>query len=156
MVMTKRGDRMGILTFEDDTGSVDCTLYSEELEKYRNLLQEGEILWVEGIVDYDNFTQGIRMSGKKIASLAEARETQGKALIIKISAQTAEAACQESFKKILQEYPGNFPVYLQYGNGDASVKCQLGHQWRVKPNDALMQRLGYLFSAENIEVWYQA
>jgi DNA polymerase-3 subunit alpha len=150
ILLTKRGDRMAILGLEDDTGNISCALFSEELEKNRPLLQDGNILLIEGIVDTDNFTQGLRMSAKKIMALAEVREAQAKALILKASKDCLHNFLNDPIKQALQEFPGNFPVILRYQEHDASIDCQLGARWRITPVDALLQNLRDLLSPEQV------
>jgi len=154
MLLTKRGDRMAILSFADETGKIDCALFSEELEKNRNLLQEGEILLIEGNVDHDNFTQGLRMSAKKLSALSEAREWQGKALVIEATSKIIPELCKESFKQLLQQSPGNFPIYIRYQNEHGAVNCQLGSKWRIKPSDELLLNLREYISPDAVSIEY--
>ncbi|MCD6046566.1 MAG: dnaE [Gammaproteobacteria bacterium] len=155
ILLTKRGDRMAILGLEDDTGSISCALFSEELEKNRSLLQDGNILFIEGIVDTDNFTQGLRMSAKKMMSLADIREAQAKALILKASKDCLHNFVNDPIKQALQEFPGNFPVVLRYQEHSASIDCQLGARWRITPTDALLQNLRDLLSPEHVFIEFK-
>ncbi len=154
IIFTKRGDRMAIITLEDETGSIDCTLFSEELEKNRMLLQENEILLVEGMVDHDNFTQGIRMQAKKILALADVREMHGKALVLKASSHSGQALLTDHIKLLLQQYPGNFPVVIRYHNHEGQVDCRLGPRWGVKPCEPLLQNLREVLLPENVQIFY--
>lgn len=152
---TKRGDRMAIASFEDDSGKINGTLFSEELEKSRQVLQNNAILLVEGVVENDTFAQGLRMNIKKISSMAEARLAQGTGLIIKVNSETSQSLLDAEFKKLLQQYPGNFPVIIHYEQKQAAAYCQLGNQWRITPSDECLQSLRSLPGLEQIEIAYE-
>jgi DNA polymerase-3 subunit alpha len=151
-LMTKRGDRMAIATFEDETGKIDSALFSEEFEKSRGILRNGEILLIEGIVEHDTFTNGIRMSTKKISSMAEARQWQGKALIIKANSNLRVKLLSDTMKQLLQQHPGNFPVIIRYHHAQAQIDCRLGAQWCINPCDELLQSLSALIGTGQVEV----
>ncbi len=154
IILTKRGDRMGIVTLEDETGTIDGTLFSEELEKFRAQLQEGNILFVEAFVEADQFTQGLRLSIKRVCLLAEMRQSSGQALLIHVLTKNAHILSSENFKTLLKQSPGNFPILLRHQNQHGTIDTKLGTQWHIQPTDELMQNLRHLFSDEQVEILY--
>ncbi len=53
-IRTKKGDAMGFVTLQDDTGSASITLFPAEYAKYNALLEMHEILEVQGIIENRN------------------------------------------------------------------------------------------------------
>ena len=155
-IMTKRGDRMMIVSFEDETGRIDGSLFSEECEKYRSVLQDGAIVCAEGTVEPDNFTQGLRMSVKRMSTLGQLREVFGKALLITVDISKAALLLKPEFQRVLKAHPGNFPVWIRYQNKEAHIDSQLGTQWRVNPSDELLQNLQKFLGKDAVKIAYLA
>ena len=65
------------------------------------------------------------------------------------------AAASATLKRLLEPYRnGPCPVAVCYRNGGASVEMQLGDNWRVTLDDALMKSLNEWLKPENVEVLY--
>jgi DNA polymerase-3 subunit alpha len=70
-------------------------------------------------------------------------------------ASSASAASAAKLKTLLEPYRnGSCSVEVRYRNGGASVEMQLGDNWRVNLDDALMQSLNEWLRPENVEVVY--
>src|SRR5574344_330608 len=70
VLVTKRGNRMGILTIDDRSGRLDITLFSEALERYEDLLVQDKILVVSGQVGFDDFSGGLKMSARELMDIS--------------------------------------------------------------------------------------
>lgn len=51
-IRDKRGQNMCFLTGFDETGNVDCTLFSDQYERYQRYLKKGNIIYVKAKVTY--------------------------------------------------------------------------------------------------------
>ena len=151
-LLTKKGNRLIILSFEDETGKIDSALFQEDFEKYRSCLISDAILLLEGVVEVDHFTQGIRLNLKNITSIEQARTQQAKALQINLTSETAEIFSDEKMKNVLQQFPGNLMIHICFQEANQKVTCQLGNKWRVNPSEDLMHHLSNLFGSENVKI----
>lgn len=154
MLTTKRGDRMAIATLDEAGHKIDCVIFSEELEKCRAILQKDDILIVEGTVDNDNFSGGLRVTTKRVQSLAQARELFAKALIIPIEPQHLKVCLSDEFKHILRQHTGQCPVQFRYQKKPYMINCVLGPRWQITPTDELLNQLRQLFNVETIHLLY--
>jgi DNA polymerase-3 subunit alpha len=154
VLMTKRGDRMAIVTVEDETGRIDGILFSEEFEKHRATLVKDAIILLEGAVDHDDFSGGLRMSIKNVTSLEQVRAVRSKAVVINAKETDLSKLLKDDIKQLLLSFPGDCPIKLSYQNHMGIVHCQFDSRWRVKPCDELLNQLRALIAPMEVIVDY--
>ncbi len=149
--MTQRG-RILIVTLDDNTATVDVTVYSELVEANKALFKEDEFLAVQGKVSEDRFSGGLRITAEKVMDLGAARMQYGRELFCHLSA-SADAML---IKKLLTPYRAEqgLPVTMRYSGQAASGELRLGQEWRVTPTDALTQDLRARFGAQSVGIEY--
>ena len=70
--MTRRG-KMLILLLDDATAQVEVVIFNELYEQNRHLLKDDALLVIEGKVNRDDYSGGVRVTAEKIYDLAGAR-----------------------------------------------------------------------------------
>ena len=98
-----------------------------------------------------------RITAERVYDLAGARSRFARAVRLSMNgeASSAGAASSVKLKTLLEPYrQGQCAVEVRYRNGGASVEMQLGDNWRVSLDDALMQSLNEWLKPENVEVVY--
>jgi len=141
------------MTIDDKSGRLEAMLYSETLEKYQELLQKDKILVLEGEVSFDDFSGGNRMSVKEVYDIATARERFATALEIKIDQQQISDDFFTRFSQVLAPFQfGALPVNVFYSRAEATVNLQLGIQWRVTPDDELLDNLRILLGNKHVRL----
>ncbi|NOI66614.1 DNA polymerase III subunit alpha [Vibrio sp. 99-8-1] len=153
VMTTKRGSRIGLMTLDDRSGRIEVMLFSDSLDKYAELLEKDKILVVSGQVSFDDFNGGLKMSAREVMELGEARERYAQALSISISQSQIDEQFFDKFSKILEPHrAGTIPVNVYYQRPDARVKLALGVEWRVTPNDNLIDELKLLLGSSQVEL----
>jgi DNA polymerase-3 subunit alpha len=160
---TQQG-RMVILNLSDGTATQEVTVYNEVFDQYRDLAKEDAIIVVEAKVRSVRRSVGeegeavfTRITAERIYGLAGARSRFARAVRLSMNGQvsSATAASAQKLKTLLEPYRnGQCSVEVRYRNGGASVEMQLGDNWRVSLDDALMQSLNEWLRPENVEVMY--
>jgi DNA polymerase-3 subunit alpha len=98
-----------------------------------------------------------RITAERIYDLAGARSRFARAVRLSMNgeASTAGAAASAKLKSLLEPYRnGPCPVAVRYKTDGASVEMQLGDNWRVSLDEALMTSLRDWLKPENVEVLY--
>ncbi|MCF7354321.1 DNA polymerase III subunit alpha [Vibrio sp. CK2-1] len=153
VMTTKRGTRIGLMTLDDRSGRVEVMLFSDALERYAELLEQDKIVVVSGQVSFDDFNGGLKMSAREVMSLADAREKYAKGLSISIEQSQIDGQFFEQFNRILEPYrAGTVPVNIYYQRQDARAKLSLGVEWRVTPDDNLLDDLKLLIGSKQVEL----
>lgn len=152
-IQTKRGDRMAVVTLEDATAQVDVLCFSDNYQKYRELLVKDKLVIVEGEISLDEFSGGNRVIAREIFSIEQMRTRRAKQLQIRIPESNAEHLSK--LAEILKPYlGGNCRIAIDYLRCDAAANLKLGDAWKVHPVDKLLNALREIFLEENVLVGY--
>jgi DNA polymerase-3 subunit alpha len=153
--MTQRG-KMAIVTLDDGVARVEVVVGAELLIQSGNLIKEDQLLVIEGRISHDDFTDGIRVSARKIYDLAGARSQFASLLKIACNGQSDAA----KLSSILHPYrvsdgeAKRCPVKVEYHNDHGHVSLMLGDDWRVALHDDLIAQLEHWLSKDNVKIIY--
>jgi DNA polymerase-3 subunit alpha len=149
--MTRRG-RMMVVVLDDGTAQVELTVFSELLEKQRDRIKEDALLVVQGKVQRDDFSGGLRLAADDLHDLASLRGRYASRLRIDLNGQ----ADAQRLMQALAPYraAGACPVLVHYENGEASCDLALGEGWRVRPDERLIGELSAWLAPERVQVVY--
>jgi DNA polymerase-3 subunit alpha len=152
--MTRRG-KMAIVVLDDGSTQLEVTVFNELWNAERAKLKEDELLLVEGKVQNDAFSGGLRVSAERLFTLAEARGRFAKSLRLAMNGGSRKETAAEKLKGLLAPYRnGPCPVRLSYRNGNAETELPLPDSWRVRLDDALINSLNEWLTPENVKVIY--
>lgn len=160
--MTRRG-KMMILLLDDATAQVEVVIFNELYEQNRHLLKDDALLVIEGKVNRDDYSGGIRVTAEKIYDLAGARTrfAQGLRLVCNGQLSSQASGTQSSngrkLAELLEAYKaqeGGCPVWVDYQNPNARCRVRLGEGWRVRLDDRLLESLRGWLKPEAVNVVY--
>ncbi|WP_027858821.1 DNA polymerase III subunit alpha [Marinobacterium jannaschii] len=145
---TKKGDNLCFVTLDDRSARIDVTLFGDTFDQARNLIDKDQVIVVEGEVQEDHFSGGLKVRGNKVLNIAQARAQY--ATCIEISCDRSQLAGRRitELSDLLRQYHGDgtLPIQLRYRREDALASLQLAPEWAVQANDdlllALMDRFG--------------
>jgi DNA polymerase-3 subunit alpha len=150
--MTRRG-KMAVVALDDGTTQLEVTVFNELWEAERAKIKEDELLLVEGKVQKDDYSGGLRITADKLYTLAEARGRYARGLRLTMNGGSDAKRLQALLAPFRN---GPCPVRLSYRNGDAVAELPLPETWRVRLDDALLAGLADWLKPENVKVVYQA
>jgi DNA polymerase III subunit alpha len=150
--MTRRG-KMLILLLDDATAQVEVVIFNELYEQSRHLLKDDALLVIEGKVNRDDYSGGVRVTAERIYDLAGARTRFAQGLRLACNGQSNGRKLAE----LLAPYKaqeGGCPVWVEYHNPRARCRVRLGEDWRVRLDDRLLESLGTWLKPEAVNVIY--
>ncbi len=161
--MTRRG-KMAIVTLDDASAQVEISVFNELWGAERNKIREDELLLVEGKVQRDDYSGGLRVSADKLMTLAEARGRHARVLKLALNGTSRDATAGH-LRTLLAPYrcteggteratDNVCPVRICYRNGAAETELTLPDAWRVRLDDTLLTQLSDWLSRENVRVVY--
>jgi DNA polymerase-3 subunit alpha len=145
LVNSQRG-RMLLFRLDDRSDSLEAVLKDDALETHQALVREDELLIVQGRVQLDRFTNGLRLSVTQVWDLAGARARFGRYLSVSIDRQPLPLG------ELLRQWPARkrhteqgdleqgLGVRLQLRRADAMADLDLGDEARFWPCDEALQR----------------
>ncbi|WP_150137543.1 DNA polymerase III subunit alpha [Candidatus Enterovibrio escicola] len=153
VMTTKRGSRIGILTLDDRSGRMEVMLFSDELEKYRDLIEKDRILVVSGQVSFDDFNSSIKMCAREVLDISQARKKYLRSIAISITERQIDNTFFSRFSEVLAPHrDGSIPINLYYQRDDVRAKLVLGTEWSVTPDDKLIDELKSLLGDKQVEL----
>ncbi len=142
--MTRRG-KMLILLLDDASAQVEVVIFNELYEQHRHLLKEDALLIVEGKVNRDDYSGGVRVTADRIYDLAGARTRFAQGLRLACNGEChVQSHAGRKLAELLTPYTqgeGGCPVWVEYRNPQAQCRVRLGEDWRVRLDDRLLESL---------------
>jgi DNA polymerase-3 subunit alpha len=155
-MQTRRGDRMAFVTLDDRTGRLELAVFSDQYAQNRELLAKDTLLVVRGEVSVDEYTGGFKMSAEELYNMDQARASFSARLVIDVNADQAGNGFVEELKDILKPATqGKCPVYLHYQSPQAEAEIVLGDEWRISPNNTVLERLSRLAGESSVHLIYR-
>ncbi len=152
----KRGNRTSFV-LDDRSGRIEVTLFDEQLQQFRALIARDAILVVEGSLRFDDFVDDWRLGAKRIIDISQAREQYARRLVLRWPRGTNGdgsrliAAIEQALRP---NRGGRCAVAIRYAGHDASANVLLGEDWRVRPSQELIERLGQIVGRDGVELLY--
>ncbi|MDT3707627.1 MAG: DNA polymerase III subunit alpha [Thiobacillus sp.] len=155
--MTRRG-KMLILLLDDATAQVEVVIFNELYEQNRHLLKDDTLLVIEGKVNRDDYSGGVRVTAERIYDLAGARTRFAQGLQLACNGQChGQSNSGRKLSELLAPYKveeGGCPVWVDYHNHHARCRVRLGEDWRVRLDDRLLESLGGWLKPGAVSVIY--
>ena len=154
VLKNKRGDSFAFITLDDKSGRLELSVWAEQFDIYRNILNKDALLVVKGAVSEDAYTGGIKMVAESIQSIYEARCSKLEKLqaicISKADIGTQGWVRCTLYSALAEHKDGSLPDSpIEYSPIPAAAgQFTLGEQWRVQPKDELITRLRDQFGSD--------
>ena len=145
LVNGQRG-RVAIFKLDDKTEAIETVVNEDLLNANRDLLKDDELIIVQGKVQPDRFSGGVRLNVTQVWDLAGARCRFGKFLRVDVNGSVppvAEVLRDFPSRRIATEHgdlPQGLTVRLQLHRASASGELDLGEAARFYPTDAALDR----------------
>ena len=145
-VINGQRGRVAIFKLDDKSEVIEAVANEDLLNANRDLLKDDELIIVQGKVQPDRFSGGLRLTVAQVWDLAGARCRFGKYLRVEVNGSVPPVA------DVLRDFPsrrvatehGDLPqgltVRLQLQRGSASGELDLGDSARFYPTDAALER----------------
>ncbi|MFA5072432.1 MAG: DNA polymerase III subunit alpha [Nitrospirota bacterium] len=138
--ITKRGEKMAILSLEDLFGTVEVIIFPDLYKTAQPLLLTDIPLIIAGQLDKSE--QGCKIKAVRINLLTELRNKNTKRMNIRLNATGLTKDDLINIKNILAKYKGNIPVYLRLQNPTRKESLiSLGREITVTPGQELTHEI---------------
>jgi DNA polymerase-3 subunit alpha len=157
---SKKDNRpFAIFTLEDFSGSAEIMAWSDEYEKFRDLLKEGNVIGLRCRCSKDQRGEGNRVTlGGDVKELKpkKARDPNAplpaeaepkpppppKPLLLRLDCRRHSDIDLERIREVLERHPGDLPVIFEFNRpGGGRVRLQAGDEFRVSQTRELVQSL---------------
>src|ERR1043166_624134 len=137
------GSKLAILTFEDLTGNIEAVVYSEELEKFRDLIGPDALVFLIGKVDKRRENASLRVS--EVIALEDGPARLAEAVIVNLRAVGLDPGMLERLKDVCRAHRGDRKLFIRVkspGELVTLVRCDEG--LGIRPDDSFTAALDKL------------
>lgn len=140
---TKTGKPFGKFTLEDYSGNYTFTLFSEDYLKFRNMLNTGWFVLVEGSIIKNSWgQQTIEMKIRTIELLNELGIKRCKGVQAKVQTHEINAELIHQIELICGKFSGNTPFYLKLRDEQDNISLDmLSRKFRISPVNDMVKEL---------------
>ncbi len=142
--MTKNGNEMLFFTLEDISGTVDCIVFPNVMEKYGMFLGKDNIVILKGYFSYENNRVSFNVN------TVEHFNTKKSYLKMYLKIDKDKEMCYNDIIKKLQFFSGDTPVYLYYPHKKKTFLAP--QKYWVSENKILITELEKILGEENVKV----
>lgn len=138
---TKTGRPFGKFTLEDYSGNFTFTLFGEDYLKYKNFMMQGWFLFIEGIIQRNNWGRmdvEFKIRGIELLNELIQKRLQGLALRLPIHAITADVV--DKIEELCKKNPGQAALQLFIKDDYEALQVELlARTYRINVTNALVQ-----------------
>ncbi|MGE5358387.1 MAG: DNA polymerase III subunit alpha [Bacteroidales bacterium] len=154
LLKTKKGDRMGVATLEDQHGSVEVVVWPDTFAKTSTLVETDRMVLVTGKLEVDEETA--RIYASDIVPLETVTDRAVREVTIRLTMPPHDRATFEALAALLKEHRGDrrlsFDFELRSQHPALRVKADVSGQVRVKPSAQLFKGIEAILGAGSVEV----
>lgn len=159
--VTKSGSRMAFILLEDMFGSIELLVFPNVLERYGQLIAEGNVIAVHGRLSLteekepklvcEQLLPPPSLEGREEQTqMPEAPKKQSKRPGLYLKLPSRESHGYKKAMQYIEIFEGATPLYLFFE--DTKKLLQAPTQYRVSINDVLLRALCELLGEENVAV----
>jgi DNA polymerase-3 subunit alpha len=137
---TKRGEKMALLTLEDQTGSIEVVVFPDVFNLCSPFLKSDEPLLVSGTAEVDD--NNVKIVSQEITPLEKVKGKAVRAIELPLSQGWISRDNLEEVKDVLFRYPGDSSVFFRVPtNPDKEILIAAHPRYRVLPCDEMIKEI---------------
>jgi DNA polymerase-3 subunit alpha len=147
----KPGAKMGIVTLEDLTGSIEVVLFPDDLEKYRPLIAADRVAFFRGQVDRRREEPSLRVTDVIPIEHGPIRLAQW--VVVKLHCVATEERILQQVQTVCSKHKGRTPLFLQLTTpAGIQVSVRSDQPAGVKADASFVQDLAKLLSSDHVVI----
>ena len=155
-VLNTRRGKMAFIALDNAIHQVEASLYSEKLKLLSGKLQKDTLLIAVGELSTDELTGGYQIRVENLYDISELRKTTLRGIRLHLLEQNLSKGSLKSLQQLLLKYRGDktaISVIYTRIKGEQG-QLHLSNDWKVQPEQTLLDELGHRFGTENIHYHY--
>ena len=145
------GSKLAVLTFEDLTANIEAIVFSEDLEKHRDLIRPDKLVFLKGRIDRRRESPSLRVS--EVISFADAPACLAEGVLIRLYSVGLDASVPEKLKTICQAHKGTRDLLLRVRTPhNLTVLIRVGDGTQVNPDSEFTRDVEDMLGQGAVEV----
>jgi len=148
IIMTKKGDKMAVLTFEDLTGKIECLLFPKVYAEFQEFLNLNEPLLISGTT---NLTEDPKkFFPQKISLLKDESDGRVTSIRVHVPMDKLNEYSLGQMKQIFLSYRGAVPVHLIFDTEMGRARMPLDDNFLVNPSPQMASKLNEVLNHNSV------
>jgi len=135
VIMTKKGDKMAFVTFEDLSGKIECLFFPKTYAEFQEFLTLDEPLIMNGMVNLAEDPK--KFFPKKIGLLKNESDERVTSVRVNLPVQHLNNYSLSQVKQILLSYRGAVPIHFIFETPEGRARLPLDDNFLVSPSPQL-------------------
>ena len=144
----KKGNPFAIVTLEDLRGTFEVTLFRDDFDKYINLMQEGNQVYIVGKKNTYNNDGMIRIMPTMLMDFENMAKFLKGEFYIKITEKEINAEFAKDLRKLFKENPGKFGLHVTIQTEKFKQLNLISNRYKIFPSENLLNLLEGKLAAE--------
>jgi len=117
---------------EDFSGAAECVIWPDDYVKYKDLVEEDRIVFVQGTVERNRDEPGLILT--RVLTMEQGQKERTTGLVLLMSLRHHLPSQMESIAQVLQRSRGNVPVFLHVQDAAGKwLKLKASDEFRINP-----------------------
>jgi DNA polymerase-3 subunit alpha len=130
---------MAVVTIEDLTGRIECTVFPDAFDAAREMLAGAPIVVATGRMEAGD--RGTRLLVAELRAFEDSTAAWSRSLHLEVRSEDLSVPWLEQVDAVLGDFPGECDVYLHIVMPDRSRKASRSRRYRVADDDAVVRAL---------------
>jgi DNA polymerase-3 subunit alpha len=132
VILTKKGDKMAFVQFEDLSGKIECLFFPKVYAECAELLASGEPLVLNGYVNMAEDPK--KFFPTKISLLQNESDERVTSVRVNLPIQNLNNYSLMEIRKILLSYRGSVPIHFVFETTEGRARMPLDDNYLVSPS----------------------
>ncbi|HHL19040.1 MAG TPA: DNA polymerase III subunit alpha, partial [Thiothrix sp.] len=151
---TEQG-RRAFVQLDDGSSYLEVFIFTNIIEEYGDLIENGELLIVEGVINTDRRTGTTRLRVTALYTMETARDVLAQRLLLKITPPLANDATIDVLQRVFQnDERRSCGVFIHYETEKATAQIRLGEAYSAPISDAELKEIEQLLGESGVKMCY--
>ena len=148
IIMTKKGDKMAFVQFEDLSGKIECLFFPRVFAEFQQFLSSDEPLIMYGVVNMAEDPK--KFYPNKIALLKDESDDRVTSVRVNVPLQNLNSYSLSQVKQILMSYRGSVPIHFIFETSEGRARLPLDDNFLVNPSPQMAAKLNEILNNNSV------
>lgn len=148
VILTKKGDKMAFVQFEDLSGKIECLFFPKVYAECAELLASGEPLVLNGYVNMAEDPK--KFFPTKISLLQNESDERVTSVRVNLPIQNLNNYSLMEIRKILLSYRGSVPIHFVFETTEGRARMPLDDNYLVSPSPQMAAKINELLNFNSV------
>ncbi len=148
IIMTKKGDKMAFVTFEDLSGKIECLFFPRTFTEFQQFLTGDEPLIMHGVVNLAEDPKKFYPS--KISLLKDESDDRVTSVRVNVPLNHLNPHSLIQMKQILLSYRGSVPIHFIFETTEGRARLPLDDNFLVSPSPQMAAKINELLNTNSV------